>query len=148
MRRMADANIWADDWDEQDDWAGGGAQSRRLPRGRQLGATLYQLGPGDFGVLHFHHAQEELLVVLRGKPTLRTHEGERRLREGDVVHFPTGPDGTHGLRNDTDEDVRLLFVSTLRSPEVVEYPELKQITAQARARSQTGEWLWFVHDVE
>jgi hypothetical protein len=32
------------------------------------------------------------------------------------------------------------------SPEVVEYPELKQITAQARTESQTGERLWLIHD--
>jgi hypothetical protein len=27
------------------------------------------------------------------------------------------------------------------------YPDLGQITAQARTGSQTGERLWFVHDV-
>ena len=39
----------------------------------------------------------------RGGPTLRTPEGERQLAVGEVVHFPAGPDGTHGLRNDTDD---------------------------------------------
>jgi len=39
------------------------------------------------------------------------------------------------------------MVSTLSAPEVVEYPDLKQITAQARTGSQTGERLWLVHDV-
>jgi hypothetical protein len=31
---------------------------------------------------------------------------------------------------------------------VVEYPDLKQITAQARTASQTGDRLWLIHDVE
>lgn len=145
---MTDHNIWTDEWESDDDWSGGGAEARRLPRGEQLGATLYRLDPGDFVVYHFHHASEELLIVLRGRPTLRTADGKRRLDEGEVVHFPVGPDGAHGLENETDEPVRFVMVSTLHSPEVAEYPDLKQITAQARTGSQTGERLWLIHDVE
>ena len=144
---MSDDNIWSDVWDPGEDWSGGGGQAKRLPRGDQLGASVYELGPGNRLVYHFHHASEELLVVLRGRPSLRTEHGTRRLDEGEVVHFPTGPDGAHSLTNETDELVRFLMVSTLVSPEVVEYPDLKQITAQARTASQTGERLWFIHDV-
>ena len=86
-------------------------------------------------------------MVLRGHPTLRTGEGTRQLDEGEAFHFPTGPDGAHGLSNETDEPVRFLMASTLRSPEVAEYPDTKQITAQARTGSQTGERLWLIHDV-
>ena len=145
---MADTNIWTDDWESGDDWSGGGAEAKRLPRGDQIGATVYRLEPGDFVVYHFHHASEELLIVLRGRPTLRAPDGTRQLDEGEVVHFPVGPDGAHGLTNETDDAVRYVMVSSLRAPEVVEYPDLKQITAQARTGSQTGERLWFIHDVE
>lgn len=141
-------NVWTDDWDPGDDWSGGGGKSKRLPRGPGLGASVYELGPGNFVVYHFHHGMEELLVVLRGRPTLRTPGGERQLEEGESVYFPVGPDGAHGLRNDTDEPVRYLMASTRPSPEVVEYPDLKQVTAQAFTGSQTGEQLWLVHDVE
>ena len=85
--------------------------------------------------------------MLRGRPTLRTADGSRQLEEGEAVHFPTGPDGAHGLSNDTDEAVRVVLASTLHSPEVVEYPDLGQVTAQARTGSQTGERLWLIHDV-
>jgi len=71
---LSDASIWTDDRESDDDWSGGGAQSKRLPRGDQPGATVYQLAPGDFVVYHFHHAQEELPIVLRDRPTLRTPE--------------------------------------------------------------------------
>jgi uncharacterized cupin superfamily protein len=146
---VSDDNIWSDEWGEQpEDWSGGGGRSKRLPRSDRLGATLYELDPGNFVVLHFHHSWEELLIVLRGRPTLRTDDGEQQLKEGAVVHFPVGPDGVHGLRNDTSEPVRYVMASTLGSPEVAEYPELKKITAQARTGSQTGERLWFIHDVE
>jgi uncharacterized cupin superfamily protein len=143
-------NVFDDEWGEQqEDWSGGGAKSKRLVgRGPVLGASVYELGPGNFAVYHYHHGAEELLVVLRGRPTLRTPDGERVLAEGEAVHFPTGPDGAHAVRNDTDEPVRFIVAGTRVSPEVVEYPDLKQITVQAPQASQTGERLWLIHDVE
>ena len=142
-------NVFGDDWDELDDWSGGGAKSKRfVGSGPRLGATLYELGPGNSIVYHFHHGSEELLVVLRGRPTLRTPEGERQLKEGEVVHFPVGPDGAHGVRNDTDEDTRHVVAGIRVSPEVAEYPDLRKLTAQARTDSQTGEPLFVIHDLE
>ena len=141
-------NVFSDDWDALDDWSGGGAKSTRLvERGPQLGASVYELGPGNTAAYHFHHGSEELLIVLRGRPTLRTPEGERQLAEGDVVHFCTGPDGAHGLRNDSDGPVRYVVAGIRVFPEVAEYPDTKQITAQAPTGSQTGEHLWLVHDL-
>jgi len=113
-------NIWTDEWDATDDWSGGGAKSTHLvDRGPLLGASLYELGPGNSAAYHFHHGSEELLIVLRGRPTLRSPDGERQLREGEAVHFPLGPDGAHGLRNDTDELVRYVVAGIRVSPEVV-----------------------------
>ena len=145
---MSDDNIWTDEWEWDNDWSGGGAQSKPLPRGDHLGATLFELESGDFVVYHFHHGQEELLIVLRGRPTLRTSEAERQLAEGEVVHFPVGPAGAHALRNETDGPVRYVMASSRSAPEVVEYPDLRKITAQAPTGSQTGERLWLIHDVE
>jgi uncharacterized cupin superfamily protein len=137
-------NIWDDNWGEQDeDWSGGGALSKRLVPGGGplLGASLYELQRGNFVIYHAHHGSEELLIVLRGRPTLRTPEGERQLEEGDVVHFPPGPDGAHGLRNDTDETVRYVMAGIRHSPEVVEYPDLNQVTGQSR------HGIFFIHDL-
>ena len=142
-------NVFRDEWDDAEDWSGGGGKSKGLVGpGVSLGASVYELGPGNFNVYHFHHGSEELLIVLRGRPTLRTPDGERQLAEGEVVHFPRGPDGAHGVRNDTDAEVRYVVAGIRVSPEVAEYPDSKQITAQARTGSQTGERLWLIHDVE
>ena len=137
-------NIWYDEWGQQDeDWSGGGALTKRLvPRGPALGASLYELGPGNYVPYHAHHGSEELLLVLRGRPTLRTPDGERQLDEGDVVHFTTGPDGTHGLRNDTDAPIRYVMAGIRVSPEIAEYPDLKKVTGQSR------HGIFFIHDVE
>lgn len=107
-----------------------------------LGASLYELERGNFVVFHFHHGSEELLFVLRGRPTLRTLEGERQLDEGEVVHFPTGPAGAHEIRNDTDETVRYVVAGIRVSPEIAEYPDLKKVTGQSR------HGIFFIHDVE
>jgi uncharacterized cupin superfamily protein len=147
---MSDPNIWDEAWGEQhEDWSGGGAmQTRLVPMGPSLGASLYELGHGNFMIFHFHHGSEELLIVLRGRPTLRTLDGERQLEEGAVVHFPLGPAGAHEIRNDTDEPVRYLVAGIRVSPEIVEYPDLKQLTAQAHTHAQTGGPLFVIHDVE
>ena len=143
---VGDDNIWTDEWDEGEDWSGGGGNAKPLPRAERLGATLYELGPGNFVPYHFHHAAEEMLVVLDGEMTMKTEGGERLVRRGDVVIFPVGPAGAHGFRNDGDAKCRYLMASTHPSPEVVEYPELGQITVQGPSRSQTGDRLWLIHD--
>ena len=99
-------------------------------------------------IFHFHHGSDELLIVLRGTPTLRTFEGERVLAEGEVVHFPPGRDGAHEIRNDTDEAVRFVVAGTRVSPEIVEYPDLGQVTAQSREANQNGAPLFVIHTLE
>jgi uncharacterized cupin superfamily protein len=146
-RSMSDDNIWADDWDEGEDWSGGGGKAKRLPHADRLGATVYELGPGNFTPYHFHHAAEEMLVVLDGEMTMKMEDGERPVRRGEVVIFPVGPAGAHGFRNDGEGRCRFLMASSGQAPEVAEYPELGQITAQAPTASQTGDRLWFIYDV-
>ncbi len=144
---VADGNVWSDDWDEGEDWSGGGGNSKRLPRADRLGATVYEIGPGNFVPYHFHHASEEMLIVLEGEMTMKTEEGERLVRRGEVVIFPVGPAGAHGFRNDGEGRCRYIVASSRQQPEVAEYPELGQITVQGPSPSQTGEQLWLIHDV-
>jgi len=62
--------------------------------------------------------------VLAGRPTLRTPDGERELSEGEVVSFPAGREGAHAVDNRSEQAVRFLIVSTMRAPEINEFPEL------------------------
>jgi len=89
-----------------------------------IGGSVYEIDPGKkLWPYHLHHANEEWMVVLRGRPTLRTPEGERELVEGDVACFPRGGTGAHQVRNTTEEPVRILMLSTLIVPEILEYPD-------------------------
>jgi uncharacterized cupin superfamily protein len=64
---------------------------------------------------------------VRGRPTLRSPDGEQQLEEGDVVCFTRGEAGGHQVRNDTGEPVRVLMLSTMHMPEIVEYPDSEKI---------------------
>jgi uncharacterized cupin superfamily protein len=142
-------NIWSNDWEfvSDEEWAA--SRSTRLPRGDKIGATLYEIAPGDTGgMYHFHHGAEELLVVLRGRPMLRTPDGERELTEGEVVHFPVGPAGAHQFINRTAEPIRYMVASNRPSPESVEYPDTRQLSVMAFTESQFGGRLWDIRTLE
>jgi uncharacterized cupin superfamily protein len=101
--------------------------------GKELGAkatgmSIYELPPGQaICPYHYEYAEEEWLLVLQGNPTLRRPEGTTRLEPWDVAFFPTGPDGAHGVRNETDETVRVLMFSDLRHPAATVYPDSDKI---------------------
>jgi uncharacterized cupin superfamily protein len=99
-----------------------------------IGGSMYEVAPGKKqGPYHTHHGNEEWAIVIRGRPTLRTPEGERELREGDVVCFPRGKAGAHQVINRTDEPVRVLVLSTLLTPDVVEYLDSGVVAATSPA---------------
>ena len=90
----------------------------------RLGGTLIELPPGrTASPYHFHYANEEMLVVVSGRPSLRTPAGWRELAPGEVVAFPIGPGGAHQVSNFGDEPCRYLFISQKVGPEVCVYPD-------------------------
>jgi uncharacterized cupin superfamily protein len=85
---------------------------------------LYELPPGQrICPYHYHYNDEEWLLALEGRPTMRTPSGERDLTPGDLVAFPEGPAGAHDVSNRTDTRVRVLMLSTRRQPAVAVYPD-------------------------
>jgi uncharacterized cupin superfamily protein len=125
MARMA--NVYEPEWDvERDEPPYRWRRSRigRQAGARQLGASLFEVAPGASTFpLHIHHANEEMLVVVAGRPTLQTLSEARQLAVGEVVACPAGREGAHRLTNDTDEPVRVLIVSTMHAPDINEFPE-------------------------
>jgi uncharacterized cupin superfamily protein len=121
------ANLFEPAWDAERDeppfvWRR--ARIGRQVGARSLGASLFELPPGaTMFPLHVHYANEELLVVLAGRPTLETLDGRRELPPGEVVSFLTGRAGAHRVSNETGEPVRVLMVSTMLAPEITEFPE-------------------------
>jgi uncharacterized cupin superfamily protein len=116
-----------------------GFRARRARLGRQAGCrrtglSLWELPPGQAAYpYHYHHAEEELVIVLAGRPTLRTPEGLRELEQGEVLAFPCGEQGAHQLLNRTDRPVRFLAFSNVSDTEVVVYPDSGKLGAYGRA---------------
>jgi uncharacterized cupin superfamily protein len=106
---------------------------------RDLGASLYELAQGQATApYHTHYGNEELLIVLAGRPTLRTPAGARELEPGEVVAFPVGRDGAHRVDNHRPEPARVLIVSTMNQVDVVEYPDSGKVLARSHQRRADG----------
>ena len=135
-------NIYADDWDTTQDHPGYRWSRMRIARrlgGKMLGASIYLIGPGEKSFpYHYHHANEEMLIVLEGEVTVRTPEGEQAASRGDSLIFNTGPAGAHQLINNTNEDARVMMLSTMVGPEIAQYPDSGNIGVFA-ARAPGGE---------
>lgn len=94
----------------------------------KLGASIYELPPGQsICPYHYEYPEEEWLIVLEGRPTLRHPQGEDELEQGDVVCFPEGPEGAHKVTNRTDETAKVLMFSTRTNPAVAVYPDSDKI---------------------
>jgi uncharacterized cupin superfamily protein len=110
-----------------------GYQTAYVRLGPQLGAsmiggTVYEIGSGQsICPYHYGYPNEEWLIVLDGRPTLRHPQGEGELEPGDVVCFPSGREGAHKVTNRTSETLRVLMISTKIDPAVVVYPDSDKI---------------------
>ena len=145
---MAVFNLHGDEWNEEVEHEG--FQFKDAHVGARIGAELiggsmYEVAPGKkLWPYHTHHGNEEWAIVVRGRPTLRTPEGEQELQEGDVACFPRGKAGAHQVINRTDEPVRVLMLSTLLKPEIIEYLDSGKVSATSPAdgrlfRTRIGE---------
>ena len=121
MRRT---NVFSPEFDhssERDGYRWRGARIGRAIGGKQIGGCVYELPDGERTYpFHFHHAIEEWLVVAgRDADAARPGTASGCCGAGDVVCFPTGPEGAHQVRGPGT----VLIVSASASLEVVEYPD-------------------------
>jgi uncharacterized cupin superfamily protein len=103
-----------------------------LGAGPLLGATVYELAPGERNApYHYEIGNEECLLVLTGTPTIRHPDGRDQLAVGDLVTFADGESGAHQLINESSEPVRVLFFSTMHRPSASAYPDSGKIANPA-----------------
>ena len=140
-------NIENPDFDEPRDHDGFRARRARLSRqagAERLGLSLWEVPPGEAAYpYHAHVTEEELVVVLAGRPSLRTPDGWREMEQGEVVSFLRGEDGAHQIVNRTGETVRFLAFSTTGEPDVVLQPDSGKVGAFERRPDGGGMRLWF-----
>jgi uncharacterized cupin superfamily protein len=99
----------------------------------KLGAGYDVLAPGKRGCpYHFHHAQEEMFVILEGEGSLRVAGQMLPVRAGDVIVIPPGPAYPHQFINTSDAPMRFISISTQERPEICEYPDSGKYQAYTR----------------
>jgi uncharacterized cupin superfamily protein len=145
-------NIDRPDFDEPREHAGFRAQRARLGRqagAERLGLSLWEVPPGQAAYpYHAHLTEEEIVVVVQGRPSLRTPDGWREMEEGEVVAFPRGERGVHQIANRGAETVRFLAFSTSGEPDVVIQPDSGKIGAFERRPDGGGLRVWFRREDE
>jgi uncharacterized cupin superfamily protein len=130
MRQVA--NLWdAPRARDDDDPAGFEVPYARfgpLVGGAKLGMSVYELAEGQsICPYHYEYPEEEWLFVLEGTPTLRHPGGEDVLAPGDLVCFPSGPEGAHKVTNHTTGTALVAMLSTKAKTAVAVYPDSDKI---------------------
>jgi uncharacterized cupin superfamily protein/ketosteroid isomerase-like protein len=94
----------------------------------QTGTTVYEIPPGEaLCPYHYEYGEEEWLLVVEGRPSVRTPEGIEQLERLDLVFFPKGPDGAHQVRNDTGTPALVLMWSNVVYPTATAYPDSDKV---------------------
>jgi len=95
---------------------------------KDLGCSMFRVPPGKTAFPnHYHYANEEGIYILEGRGTMRLGEDRVKVGPGDYIAMPTGPHHSHQLINDSQEDLVYLCISTMKSPDVVGYPDSQKM---------------------
>lgn len=97
----------------------------------RTGLSVYELPPGQaVSPYHYEVPDEEWLLVVSGRPTLRHPGGVEQLEPWDLVFFPGGPAGAHFVQNDGDSTARVAMFSSTSTAGAVVYPDSDMV------------WMW------
>jgi uncharacterized cupin superfamily protein len=128
---VARPNVFTRDFEyddgDPDGYRAGVARVGKEAGGQELAVKLYEIPPGQSLCPYHYEYVEEWLIVLDGALTLRVPGEEQKLGRGEVVCFPTGPDGAHKVSNPGAEAARILMFSSAAEPAVAVYPDSDKI---------------------
>lgn len=114
--------------------------------GEKIAFNVFELPPAQSVCpYHYEATEEEWIVVLTGRPTVRTPDGERELRPWDCVFCPAGEAGAHKVTNHGAEPARIVIWSNRSTPGVSVYPDSGKVGAWPpgklfRIADEAGYW--------
>lgn len=109
---------------------------------KNFGVNLTRLLPGGISALmHRHSAQDEMIYILEGCPTLATDRGTFELSPGMCAGFPA-MGIAHHLLNQTSEDVLYLEIGDRLPGDSATYPN-DDLVAELE---ETGQWRYLHKD--
>ncbi len=122
-------------WEE---WSHGeryGGRVRALTNaggGSHVGVSIEELPPGKKSCpAHYHHLEEEHMLILDGQATLRLGDKTYEIKAGDYVCFPAGQTAGHCLVNNSDTTCRFLMIGERNPHEVCIYPDSNKVFVRA-----------------
>ena len=91
--------------------------------------SVYEIPPGKAAYpYHYHHKNEETFCILSGEGSLKTPEGERKVRAGELLFFPAGPEGAHKLTNSSEtEMLTYIDFDVVHDLDIAVYPDSGKI---------------------
>lgn len=96
----------------------------KITGSKQLIFDLRQLNPGKYSFpYHFHKNSEEFMYIISGEMTVRTPDGLRTIKQGEMVFFELGETSTHQFYNHSDKPCVYLDIRTNMGYDVTEYPD-------------------------
>lgn len=100
-----------------------------LDSANQCAVHFVEVEPNNFAFgYHYHEMNEEAFYIISGTGSVRTKDGDIGVKAGDVIVFPTGPNGAHCIRNSSDTE-KLVYIDfdTVNVPDLVHFPDAKKV---------------------
>ena len=124
------------------DWSQGerfGSRMRPLTDrggGSRIGVAIEELPPGRQSCpAHYHLLEEEHLLILEGRATLRLGDRSYAVTAGDYVCFPAGQAAAHALFNDGTEPCRYLIIGDRNPADVIVYPDSGKVRVRLNGKN-------------
>lgn len=97
--------------------------------GEHSQVSFYELPPRHSNYpYHYHFDQEETFYIISGRGVVRTPDGDRPVRAGDLIFCPAGEGGAHRLTNTSDtEPMVYLDFDALPQRDVCIYPDSRKL---------------------
>lgn len=91
--------------------------------------SVYEIPPQKSAFpYHYHYKSEETFYIISGEGVLRTPEGERKVKAGDLLFFPTGEAGAHKLTNPSqNENLVYIDFDVVHDLDAVVYPDSEKL---------------------
>lgn len=112
-------------------FAGAEAPLGTAAGGKDLAVRLYEIEAGASLCPYHYEYVEEWLLVVAGDVRVRTPSETLSLRAGDVVCFPSGPEGAHRVSATEAGPARVMMFSPRAAPSVCVYPDSDKVNLWA-----------------
>lgn len=96
---------------------------------RNTVVSIYEIPPQKTAYpYHYHHKNEETFYIISGEGILKTPHGARKVGPGELLFFPTGPEGAHKLTNSSETD-NLVYIDfdAVHDVDIAVYPDSDKI---------------------